>query len=49
MMKYAGSDDAKNLGRKAESFTDEVLNLLRTIAENTSAIRAKLEGDENGR
>lgn len=50
-MKFAGiggiSGD-ESLGKRVESFTDQVISLLSEIRDNTAAIRAAVEVKENG-
>ncbi len=48
-MKFAGSDEAQGIGKKVTNFSDEVIQLLREIRDNTAAIRAKQEESDHGK
>lgn len=48
-MKYAGSSEATDLGKKAVSFTEETLTLLREIRDELRDARLAREEKDDGR
>lgn len=48
-MKFAASDDAAALGKKASNFTDDVVTLLTEIRDELRAARIAREEKDDGR